>query len=422
MSKKKSKKIASKALSKASVRSNVQFENDDDIDRGDLEEAEYENDEFSLTSLEAKYSDQMRQIYPVRIDLSLFGLKAQIEHQIELKPEFQRRNRWNEKDRSRFIESIIMNVPVPPVFLGEEKYGKYVVLDGRQRLTAVYRFLSDDLRLEGLKVWTELNGKVYSQIQEKGFGATIERRFLPGILLAKESSPEVKYEVFDRLNTGGIKANPMEVRNAVFPGEFNRFLHHASSQPDFRRLWGLPITTDPEELEAHAFYRQMDDIASVLRFFALRRGTLDGMKFKDYLNDYMSTRNRHYQGNSELRQEDEDLFSIMIENCISVFGYDAFVKPDGTGKRSVPYADAVMQAFADPRISGLTEASKAQIRAGFQELVADSQFKKSISTGTNGPSAINTRISMAKSVVRSAIGKPASKKKPKKKAAFRTKS
>ena len=184
--------------------------------------SEAEAEELGLATLEQKYSAQMRQIFPTKIDLPWLTLKTQIDQQIDLRPEFQRRDRWNDEKRSRFIESVIMNVPVPPVFLGEERYGQYVVLDGRQRLTAAYRFLNNQLRLEGLQVWSELNGLTYEEIKKKGFAATIERRFLSAILLTRESSAEVKYEVFDRLNTGGIIAGPMEVRNAIFRSEERR--------------------------------------------------------------------------------------------------------------------------------------------------------------------------------------------------------
>jgi hypothetical protein len=398
-SKKASKKASAK---KVSIKRESEGE-DDEIERGDSEDEDPNEESSSLVSLESKYREQMRQIFPVRIDLPMYGLKNQIEAQIDLKPNFQRRNRWTNKDRSRFIESIIMNVPVPPVFLGEENYGKYVVLDGRQRLTAAYRFLSNDLVLEGLKIWNELNGKTYKQIQERGFAATIERRFLPGILLSKESSPEVKYEVFDRLNTGGIKANPMEVRNAVFPGDFNRLLHEASSMKKFRLLWGIPDSNDSKILEGSAFYRQMDDIAFVLRFFALRQSSLNGMKFKDYLSDFMSKRNKAYSEDAHLRKTDKELFASALDACMAVFGDVAFVKPDGTSRRSVPYAEAVMQALAGIPVSTLTESGSDGIRKGFAELLSNPQFKNAISTGTNGPAAIDTRITLAREVVATAM-------------------
>lgn len=382
---------------------------EEDIDEDEeIEEDDSEVVDRSLLSLEKKYSEQMRQIFPTKIDLPLLTLKAQIDAQIDLRPDFQRRDRWNNPKRSRFIESIIMNIPVPPVFLGEEEYGKYVVLDGRQRLTSAFKFLSNELRLEGLDVWKELNGLTYEEIKKKGFASTIERRFLPAVLLTRESSPEVKYEVFDRLNTGGVIAKPMEVRNAIFPGEFNKTLHKLSKDSTFRRLWGIPNSQDPVALEKNRYYREMMDLDLVLRFFVLRGASLEGMKFKDRMSDYMSQRNKDYKADPSLKVTDESRFIQAVKNASAVFGDAAFRKLDNAGehgRRSAPYADAVMQALADHPTSVFTKPAIETVRDGFLKLVRDPAFAEAIGNGTNGESAIRTRIQQAQSVVAEALRK-----------------
>ncbi len=178
--------------------------------------------------LEEKYREQMRQIISQKIELPISTLPEMIDKQINLSPEFQRRDRWSVEKQSRFIESIIMNVPIPPVFLGEDDYGNYVVLDGRQRLTAMYQFLKNAYVLKNLEVWKELNGLRFLDLEKRKLDRTITRRFVPAVVILKESSPEVKYDVFDRLNTGGVVANEMEIRNAVYPGKFNRLIHRLS--------------------------------------------------------------------------------------------------------------------------------------------------------------------------------------------------
>lgn len=359
-----------------------------------------------LSTLEEKYSAQMRQIFPTRIDLPWLTLKTQIDEQINLRPDFQRRDRWNDEKRSRFIESVIMNVPVPPVFLGEEEYGKFVVLDGRQRLTAAHKFLSNEFRLQGLQVWSELNGLTYAEIKRKGFAATIERRFLPAILLTRESSPEVKYEVFDRLNTGGIIAKPMEVRNAIFPGAFNALLLELSNDANFRKLWGIPGPEDPVALERNSLYREMADLELVLRFFALREGSLKGMRFKDRLSDVMNSKNSEYKKNPSLKETDAATFRQAAANCFQVFEDSAFkLNRDARKKanRSAPYADAVMQALAQRRPSDLARAT-GKIRNAFNELcLTNEDFRKAVDRGTNGETAIKTRISLARAAVDAAL-------------------
>lgn len=373
------------------------------VDMGDVKSGE-----LGLPALEEKYREQMRQIYSSKIDLPWLTLKTQIEQQISLRPDFQRRDRWNDEKRSRFIESVIMNVPVPPVFLGEVEYGKFEVLDGRQRLTAAYRFLNDELRLEGLQVWKELNGLTFSEIKAKGFAATIERRFLPAMLLTRESSPQVKFDVFDRLNTGGVIAAPMEIRNAIFPGPFNELLHELSREPHFRRLWGIPESDQPQELEKNVTYREMADLELVLRFFALRKGTLEGMRFKDLLSEVMLSKNDEYKVNAASREADAREFRQAVSNCMAVFGSDAF-RPRKPGKkrvnRSAPYADAVMQALAGVEPDRLNEQVVVEIRLGFAKLSTETpEFIKAIDKGTNGETAIRTRIGLARELVAAAAG------------------
>src|SRR5580698_6324556 len=211
---------------------NVQAANDvEAIEHGE------ESHSDTLQTLEDKYKHQMRQIMPQKIELPISTLLAMIDAQINLNPEFRRRDRWTRPHQSRFIESIIMNVPIPPVFLGEDEYGSYVVLDGRQRLTAVSEFLKNTYSLEKLKVWDELNSKTFNDMKRLKLDKFFTRRFIPAIVILKESSPEVKFDVFERLNTGSVIAEPMEIRNAVFQGGFNGQLHNLSDDHTFRRLW-----------------------------------------------------------------------------------------------------------------------------------------------------------------------------------------
>src|ERR1017187_1326406 len=229
-----------------------------------------------------------------------------IKDQIDLNPIFQRRDRWDQVKQSRFIESIIMNVPIPPIFLGEDEYGSYVVLDGRQRLTAIDEFLKNTFKLKSLKVWEDLNGQTFNDLQKRKLDRAITRRFVPAVVILKESSPQVKYDVFDRLNTGGVIAEPMEIRNAVFQGKFNTLIRQLSELPTFRRLWDIP--TDQAELEKNGLYRKMTDIELILRFFALSHYERMDMKFKDYLSDFMDTRYQEYVQNPALEQEDREVF------------------------------------------------------------------------------------------------------------------
>lgn len=359
-------------------------------------------------ALEKKYAKQMRQIHPQKIELPISTLKAMVEDQIGLNPDFQRRDRWDTKKQSRFVESIIMNVPVPPVFLGEDRYGSYVVLDGRQRLTAIYEFLRGSYALEKLEVWKELNGMRFTDLEDKGLAPTIKRRFIPAVLLLRESSPEVKYDVFDRLNTGGVPLNTMEIRNAVFQGKFNRVLHKLSDEPVFRELWGIPL--DNADRKSNTLYSQMKDIELVLRFFALKEPAKIRRSFKWWLGHYLDSRNQEAEVNPEAGEYEPDKQSFFraINSIKRVFGVDdAFCRPDDTDKKSksAPLSDAVMVAFALLNPAKIDDGVATALKDGLANLIkSDQAFRDSITTGTNGKGAISTRVARLVGLVNQCAG------------------
>lgn len=204
----------------------------------------------------------------------------------ELQPKYQRRITWDSKKRSKLIESFIMNIPVPPVFIYETDFNRYQVMDGLQRITAIIDFYKDCYELEELTQWPELNGKKYSQLPRK-VKEGIDRRQLSVITLLKESSKtliqeeEMKKMVFERLNTGGVTLEDQEIRNALYNGPFNELCILLSSNNIFRKLWLInpdDIDVSDEELDNYddalkyaknKLYKRMYDVELVLRYFAM---------------------------------------------------------------------------------------------------------------------------------------------------------
>ncbi|MEN6419642.1 MAG: DUF262 domain-containing protein, partial [Clostridiaceae bacterium] len=194
-----------------------------------------------------------------------------------LQPQYQRRITWDNMKRSKLIESFIMNVPVPPVFLYEEDYNFYEVMDGLQRITALIDFYKDDYALEGLLEWPELNGRKYSNLPMK-IKEGIDRRQLSYVVLLKEStdstqaSKTMKKIVFERLNTGGVKLTDQEIRNALLGGPFNDLCIMLSRHPVFCELWGITPLAIQEKLGSgdNNLFSRMDDVELVLRYFTMR--------------------------------------------------------------------------------------------------------------------------------------------------------
>lgn len=232
----------------------------------------------------------------------------------KLSPEYQRRHRWSQVQQSLLIESLIMNVPIPPIFLYEYDFSKYEVMDGLQRLTAIHEFYTDKFPLAGLTQWAELNGRVYSKLPEK-IREGIDRRHLSSVILLKETAKSeedalrLKQLVFERINSGGARLTPQESRNAIFDGPLNRLCIQLSKNGALCRLWGIPepeaaeLTGGPPSearLQKEEF-QKMEDVELVLRFFAYRqkhRLHKSGVALSEYFDGYLRFGNTTLSANT----------------------------------------------------------------------------------------------------------------------------
>lgn len=264
----------------------------------------------------------------------------------DLMPSFQRRHRWDVVKKSRLIESFIMNVPIPPVFLYENEYSHYEVMDGLQRMTTIYEFYSDKFPLTGLQEWAELNGKLYSDLPEK-IKQGIDRRYLSSIVLLHESAKdiqkaqEMKQLVFERINSGGVKLERQETRNALYDGAMNKLCVSLSKNKYLCLLFGIPnkecfdmlqlhfdlwddnkFEDDFEtELDKDPLYTSMTDVELVLRYFAIRN--LEGYtnQFHDFLDEYLINANNF---NTELLENLKNTFTEVIQFAYDLFAEKAF--------------------------------------------------------------------------------------------------
>jgi hypothetical protein len=151
------------------------------------------------------------------------------QNYMEIRPFYQRRSRWDEERQSKLIESFIINIPVPPVFLYEKSFGAYEVMDGQQRITAISDYYNNRFKLTGLDLWPELNGMYYSDLPNK-IKSGLDRRSISSIVLLKESAPDeedaifLRQLIFERLNTGGVRLERQEIRNSLSKGLVNDML------------------------------------------------------------------------------------------------------------------------------------------------------------------------------------------------------
>lgn len=277
---------------------------------------------------------------------------------MEVRPFYQRRSRWDEERQSKLIESFIINIPVPPIFLYERAYNSYEVMDGQQRITAIADFYNNRFKLKGLDLWPELNGLTYVELPNK-IRAGLDRRSLSSIVLLKESAPDeeeailLRQLVFERLNTGGIRLERQEIRNSLSHGAFNEMLYRLARLDVFREVWGLPLFVD-EELQNHklpiyqfSFFKTMEDIEVVLRFFALRHMEHYRYGIQGFLDLYM-IRSKSF-GPQDVAFL-EGLYRSTLECSVAIYGdhvFRVYAKTKWADKPTKGMYDAVLVPLSE---------------------------------------------------------------------------
>ena len=306
-----------------------------------------------------------------------------IHRTLEVSPFYQRRARWDIARKSRLIESFLVNIPVPPVFLYENEFAKYEVMDGQQRVSAILEYFDNQFALRGLEILTSLMGKRFHELPGE-IRAGLQRRSLSAFILLKESTPSpesaslLRRHVFERLNTGGIRLNAQEIRNSVNSGPFNGMLLELSRHEAFTSKWDIPSiepneNSDPSpRLRRNPLYRYMRDMELVLRVFALldpsnisggMRSTLDGVMAK-YANC-----------SEDQLLEMKAKFLKALELADAIGGNEVFRPLTTDGKRgrpSAPLFDGIMVAL----IRQLHREAQIRINAQSINDAIESEFEK----------------------------------------------
>ena len=288
-----------------------------------------------------------------------------------LDPEYQRRHRWSDTRKSRLIESFLLNVPVPPVFLYERDLARFEVMDGRQRLTALSDFYADKFALTGLEYWRDLDGRRYSELPSKVRDG-IDRRYISSIILLQETANTevqaamLKKLVFERLNSGGVKLASQETRNAIYSGPLNTLCLQLSENQTFRRMWGIPLDPnaerdsgdgDVEEVADDAtatgmrMFEKMEDVELVLRFFAYRQIR----EFKAGLNRISEFLDLFLVRGNRFSPAVLDHYRAMFESTISFLwdavGIEAFSLLDSGRRRATKIVyDPLMYIANSPEV------------------------------------------------------------------------
>lgn len=322
-------------------------------------------------------------------DLSLETIAAMVESQaIDVSPHYQRRERWKPDSQVKLIESFLLNVPVPPVYLAEDDFGTYSVIDGKQRITAIYRFLRNKLVLDNLEGFAEVNKLKFSELPKPLQNALSIRPYLRVVTLLKQTDPDLKYEVFTRLNTGGHPLLPQEIRNALYRGPFNDLLFKLGEDNYLRKQ--LKIATQKESA-----FTEMLDVEMALRFFTFAEEWSNFSGDSRGSMDNFMAKNR--KPSKATLNEFENRFKRTLNNCKIIWGDNAFRRYSAG-----VFRDQFLASIYDAQMIAVNELSTAQLEKllskktavldATKKLFNDERFEEAVRASTNTPSRVRYRI------------------------------
>lgn len=291
-----------------------------------------ENLKYNLSVLQEKAKERTVKTQSIEYDIETL-IKKLDKNIIKLDPEYQRRHRWDNKTSSKLIESLILNIPIPIVYISQdvdvdqETYDdefRYSVIDGQQRLTAIKNFMKGKFTLEGLETLSELNGCNYNDLPPF-LTRRLEERSIKCLRIDSTLDAQVKLDIFERLNSGSVKLEAQELRNAIYSGPFNNLIKELSKDNNFREL----LQINNELPETNNKVKQMEDVEIVLRFFALKNNRYELYKkskdhgFSDFLNDSLNEFNKF---NTEEVNKFKIEFTETMSFIKSNYGNIAFAK------------------------------------------------------------------------------------------------
>jgi hypothetical protein len=322
-----------------------------------------------------------RKVITQPLDLSVQTLHEQWTNKLLVLPDIQREYVWDNAKASRLVESLLLNIPIPVLYFAETEEAKYEIFDGHQRVRSIVNYLNGVFPLVGLAVLREYRGKRFSELPERE-QRFLRMRTLRTILISIESHPNMKFEIYERLNTGSISLNAQELRNSIYRGQFNDLLHDLAKFAPFRALIG---SKQPR--------RRMVDEEAILRFFAMRdKLTTYRTPLKKFLNVFMGEkRNATAQQISDYRAT----FVRTIDTATALLGNSAFRMLNAQGQ---PTETAVNRALLETQLLASSWVvnrplpNKAAARQRIALLFNDAQFVDAVQRATGDRSRTLTRV------------------------------
>lgn len=344
----------------------------------------------------------VKEIYPLIIKVSrdMFSIldlkrKYEIRETIVLDPDFQRNDVWNKKQKSELVESILMGMPLPVMYFAEDKYGKLQVIDGRQRLTALFEYLNNEFPIFSAPILKKkIKGKRFNQLEPKE-QAKIEDYQLIIYRISPQTPDRVKFDIFDRVNRGGTQLNKQEMRNALYQGKSTELIKELSKSIDFQNAINKSI--DP---------KRMKDRYLILRFISFylwRKQELINNKeiidYKSNIDDFLG-KSMEFLNNLDNNKIEKlkEIFLNSMKNTFKILQENAFRIPILKKKRPINMAlfESLSYLMSFNIVNNNIEATKINIK----DMFSDKKFLDSLTLKIDSSVSVATRFDKMDKILR----------------------
>jgi hypothetical protein len=345
------------------------------------------------TILEQQIADTRNSLSTDRLDMSFGEIMSMYERgEIIIDPEFQRLFRWTNDQKTRFLESLLLGIPIPPIFVAEDHNGRWELVDGLQRLSTVLSFFGllkssiekNNWILEKGELVNAFENYSYSNLPLK-FQLNIKRAVCRVEVIKWNSKIDMRYELFNRLNTGGSPLTDQEIRNCIFRGvsnDFNNFLKRVASNPDFG---DLVVPTERQRSELY-----MEEI--VLRFASLYDNTHSvkqniSMHMTEFMRDAVKDNDFDYEGKEKLL--------MRVISLLKPLGKDIFRGVRGGFSTSLFEAITIGIAM---NVDYYESVGAFDLKKRVDLLKQDSEFQKNMGSASNNKLRIVNRVLIAERI------------------------
>ncbi|TCQ16404.1 GmrSD restriction endonuclease domain-containing protein [Rhizobium sp. PP-CC-3G-465] len=330
---------------------------------------------------------EQRRLHTETADLTVSSIYQYLANGKLKIPEFQRGYVWTRMQASRLLESLIIQCPIPVVYFSQDTNNDLMVIDGNQRLLSIKLFMNDAFQLEGLTTYPELNGQSWSTLDPR-FRDHILNRTLRCITILRDTHPQIKFDVFERLNTGSVQLNSQELRHGINFGYLIEQLDELTKNEKWKKAVGIRVD------------KRMKGAELVLRFFALRYSRANYTKpLSSFLDQFSSTHKAAAPATVTVWSEDFTSTVDRAEHALGKLTFRLFEEDLNTvtAFNSALY-DAEMIAFSETNNQIIIDKryDPIELRSKIAILLKDERFSNSIKRATSDETSVAYRISTFK--------------------------